>query len=164
MADVCLCCCLDPSITQTVFGFFSCVGFEDDSFNQLYPSISCANDNRYQSLYGFFVVLAVVVVAFPPLVFIRLYLLNRNGSLIHNDDTRVVYGALTDMYRPDLYFWETLVLLRRMIVAAITLAPQFSNDAVKRFAYLVCYVCHALSLCTLGWVVLTVCLCGDVVM
>ncbi len=93
------CMWVDPSLAQTVWTFFSCVQFEGEWYVAAFPSISCSNDVEYAALWPFFIVLAIVVCAFPLCVFARLYFLNRNGKL-WSGEVNVAYGVLYEAYKP----------------------------------------------------------------
>jgi hypothetical protein len=59
---------------------------------EAYPSISCSTGSEYLRYQPLFVILLIGAVAFPLLVFARLYYLNRNG-LLFNGEYRIVYGT-----------------------------------------------------------------------
>jgi hypothetical protein len=46
-------------------------------------------------------------------------------------------GIFAETYVPTKYAWECFVLVRRLVVAAVLLAPSLVNDQAERFTYLV---------------------------
>ncbi len=136
-----------PSVTQTVFTFFSCVEIGSDSVIQVYPAISCRSDSQYLALRPFFIVLLVFVVAMPIVVFARLYNLKSRGLLYDRiTGNRIVYGAWCETYHARMYYYEAFVLVRRLIVASVVLAPQFTTNAQLRFTFLCMCECIFLFL------------------
>ncbi len=81
-------------------------------------------------------ILLILVVALPIIIFVRLYMLNRSGELFGVAEIKFVYGIWHSIYKPKVYTWESFVVVRRLVLATVTFAPQFNTDQSQRFTYL----------------------------
>ncbi len=83
----------------------------------------------------FYVILAVVVIGFPFLILGFLYRVHTNLKA-HDHGFRKTFGILYEMYTPSAYWWEVMIICRRIITIGLTVALstsralQFSWQAV----------------------------------
>jgi hypothetical protein len=101
---------IDNSIARTVLKFLDCMNVTDDvSVVAAYPAINCSSSS-YTSLYPLFIVLLIVVVLGTPIIMLLLLIRMNKQNWLSKLTLR--YGILYQVYKPDRYWWEFIVLLR----------------------------------------------------
>jgi hypothetical protein len=106
------------SIANTVLKYMDCLTIDSDTIVVAsYPAISCRSD-QYKSLLPMFLsLLGVVVGAAPFVLLFSLLWLHYRGRLQQHQAT---FGIVYDVYRDKRYWWEFVVLLRRVCLVALT--------------------------------------------
>jgi hypothetical protein len=109
---------IDNSIANTVLKFLDCIEVDNDTtVVASFAAISCRSD-QYKSLVPLFLVLLIaVVVCAPFIMLITLICLKRRMMLMR---LTPILGIVYDVYRRDRYWWEFVVLLRRVALLGIT--------------------------------------------
>ena len=108
-----------PFVSQTVFTGFSCRRLADhESWLSADLQISC--DTLGHVLYMAVAILAVGI--YPvgvPIWTLFLLVKNRHDMKIENSPGRLRYAFLVADYKPEYYFWETLEMLRKVILTGL---------------------------------------------
>ncbi|EFA77968.1 transmembrane protein [Heterostelium album PN500] len=111
-------------ITQSVLSIFFCTEI-GSRFSILIAnnSVLCEG-SQYRMATAISYGLLVIIIGLPIIIFILLF---KNRKYLENDYVIRVYGVFFLKYKPDYYYWDVLMLLRRLAVVAIALMPQSSN-------------------------------------
>ncbi|MES1914441.1 MAG: hypothetical protein MHM6MM_006514 [Cercozoa sp. M6MM] len=135
-------------VIQVVFGCTD-AGLDGVQVLKSYPSVTCTS-TAYLTTRLFLVVIGLVFGLGIPawLMFIMRRRLRRQRLFTLEAQQRI--GVLTEVYRPQYYFWEPLVLLRRTLLLVIVFV-NVSQDETRRMLFLVgacTTVFLAVQLCT----------------
>lgn len=114
------------SLTTTTIGFLNCVQIGQFSVVALSPAIDC-DSKGYHTLYP--VVIAVLVLALVVPVAIAAFLFRHRQQLAKGNaaDEFFVSAVLFEMYEPTTFFWQVIVLLRRLAYVACTTVDDQRN-------------------------------------
>jgi hypothetical protein len=114
------------------FAFFDCVTVNSDSYVRTYPSISCSSDEYTFLVPVFYTILFAIVVGVPLAVFAALWINHRRG-LLYDEKHMRRYGSLFDVYKKSRFWYESLVLLRRIAIIAVAVRVP---DRTLRYSWL----------------------------
>jgi hypothetical protein len=128
-------------IILNAFRPFQCLEQSDGTFTMIsYPSLQCFDVQWYSNL-GFIIVLILItVIAYPCGVCWILYSNRRN---IHSDQFLNRYGYLIDPYKPDFFWWEIYVLVKKTLFS-ILLSSLITFPDSERSFYLTIYLLFCL--------------------
>jgi hypothetical protein len=123
------------SIVGAVVRFFSCQNVGPYAVLPEYPDVDCYSDD-YGRLRTIYYGLAFAVVIGVPLALLvgtttlhcRGLLKRGPGHEARYEKLRTRYGVLFEVYRPNRFFWEVSVLLRRSVLTAIFVALPASRS------------------------------------
>jgi hypothetical protein len=87
-----------------------------ESYLAAYPAISCQSPEYTQLLPLFYVLIALIVCALPIVSILFLYLRRRSLTL---DTFRAKFGVLYEYYLPRAYYYESIIMLRRVVLIAL---------------------------------------------
>ncbi len=77
----------------------------------------------------------ILVVGLPIILFARLYQLHKRDVLFKESEIKFVYGAMTEAYPMQNFYWECWVLVRRLVIAAVALGT-YAQDNRMKFTFL----------------------------
>uniref|UniRef100_A0A0G4F3F4 DUF7630 domain-containing protein n=1 Tax=Chromera velia CCMP2878 TaxID=1169474 RepID=A0A0G4F3F4_9ALVE len=118
---------ITPTAVRNFAVVLQCVDFNGESRLAQNPAFQCSGN-----VYEFYMILSIVGLilwgyGFPLVCFI---LMVRNRHDIHSLKWRQRLGFLTDGYKPQYYWWEVWVMLRKAIVQTVLTFPLFSQPAM----------------------------------
>lgn len=120
--------------------YLNCVAVGDQSLIATVPAIDCHSDD-YRAFRIFLLTLLILLVIGSPLVIFGFLLLNRGN--ITNPRFRERFSILFEAFSPACYFWNSVVLVRRSALVAITLVPDYmTRNALFGFLTLLFLLVH----------------------
>jgi hypothetical protein len=107
-----------PVILRTLFSCFSCIEIEDGEYwLEDEQGIRCwCDEHKFYSLFISLPGLGAWGVVFP--IAILVFLLTHKTRL-DDADTKINYGFLLHGYRPQRFFWEFVILYRKVLMTFI---------------------------------------------
>eukprot|EP00854_Cymbomonas_tetramitiformis_P005020 gene5020-6119_t len=104
---------------MATFNAFRCTRFPDDSyFLKAVPSVECGSLSHVSYIVVACFSLAIYVVGTPVLFLYNLRRIRREDSMHHRESLQV-WGGLYVQYETGLWFWELVILSRRLVLCLI---------------------------------------------
>lgn len=121
---------IHPFLTKTMFSIFACGQVENDFWLTSDYSIKCWDSEHYSYVMKYAMPSLVVWVLFLPM-FCVVYLYKKRSKL-DEVSTKFVLGFLYHGYKPEVFYWEFVVLYRKIsiIVVAVFMNAMETNQAV----------------------------------
>lgn len=109
---------LHPIVTKHMFSFFNCQEIDGSFYMQSRLSIECwKGEHKETALY--FAIPAIVTwsLGVPAICFM---IMRHSKSSLQTLEVRIRYGFLYNGYTKEAYFWEAVILLRKISLIAVT--------------------------------------------
>jgi hypothetical protein len=129
-----------------VFKYMHCVDVRDSSVVFLDPRIDCKSDG-YKTFRTVLVALCVFPVVALPLLVGALLVVAKRRRWMENERFRRAFGVLSDTFRPEAYYWQSVALLRRLavlVVYTLLWAEPISQAQTLIMLLVVCVLLQAL--------------------
>eukprot|EP00698_Gefionella_okellyi_P026176 TRINITY_DN9889_c0_g1_i1.p1 TRINITY_DN9889_c0_g1~~TRINITY_DN9889_c0_g1_i1.p1 ORF type:complete len:1364 (+),score=321.97 TRINITY_DN9889_c0_g1_i1:123-4214(+) len=106
------------TVLEAAFNFLTCVQASFNNINvvYLYPTVACTGA-QYRTVQ---IVLAIIIACFvigPVAISVALFRQRKQHGDLQHLQTR--YGRLFQQFRPQFFYWETVLLLRRAILLVV---------------------------------------------
>ncbi len=113
---------LYSQVLRVWFKLFSCELYDYDKKRRLKGALDteCWSSSHLQWIGLMSPIFVVVIVGLPLYVFLKMLKASREGRLHGNVNIAVSYGFLFDGYQAKYWGWEVVVLLRKVILSAIS--------------------------------------------
>jgi len=115
-------------ITQNVILFLNCRDVGDFRVVAANPDVSCRTDKYHHYSALAYILLALYVLAFPIALMGFLYWA-RLRRWFENEKFSIYAGLMYQPFRPQYFFWEVVILLRRLIVVGIYVLAYSTTSA-----------------------------------
>ena len=116
-----------PNIVKFMFSNFSCVSIDKlDSYLKENTAIRCWDSTHKK--YSLTVAVPGIIVWAIGFPLILLLLMTKHRKRLHLDKYRVIFGFLFNGYKPSKYFWEFIIMYRKIIL--ITIAVFMASQAI----------------------------------
>jgi hypothetical protein len=123
-------------ITSSALNFLNCITVDKTPVIVTSPSIHC-DSQTYKLYFPLYLTLCIVVGFGFPFLNIAFLYYNRKKILENDQNFRSRFGNLYEKYKPDKWFWTTVILLRHAILIALSVIYQVDTTAkYLAFAFL----------------------------
>eukprot|EP00359_Climacostomum_virens_P007602 CAMPEP_0204901898 /NCGR_PEP_ID=MMETSP1397-20131031/3348_1 /ASSEMBLY_ACC=CAM_ASM_000891 /TAXON_ID=49980 /ORGANISM="Climacostomum Climacostomum virens, Strain Stock W-24" /LENGTH=1637 /DNA_ID=CAMNT_0052070321 /DNA_START=1200 /DNA_END=6113 /DNA_ORIENTATION=- len=121
---------IHPFLTKQMFSIFACEKVESDSWISSDFSIMCWDYEHYFYVLAFAMPSLIIWVCFLP-IFCVFFLFKKRMKL-EDASSKYILGFLYHGYRPEVFYWEFVVLYRKIgiIVVAVFMNTYETNQAV----------------------------------
>ena len=125
-----------PTIVKFMFSNFSCVKIDKmSSYLNENSFIECWSLNHKK--FSFIVVVPSIILWVIGVPTILLLIMTKNKRRLHLDFYRVVFGFLYNGYRQDKYYWEIIIMYRKIILITITVSEMFQARVVQALNFII---------------------------
>lgn len=121
---------LYPGISNTALGIFSCTEIEKGEYWNINSyDIQCFTDEYAKDYYAIFILSIVLwTIGMPALAYI---VLRRNKKELELTGTKAKYGFLYHGYHNNRYYWEFVIMSRKLLIISVTLLLRSSTVALQ---------------------------------
>jgi predicted outer membrane repeat protein len=116
------------TITQNVILYLNCRDVGDYRVVASNPDVSCRTDKYHHYSALAYILLALYVLAFPIALAAFLYCAKLK-KWFDNEKFSTYVGLMYQPFRPNYYFWEVVILVRRLIVIGIYVLAYSTTSA-----------------------------------
>jgi hypothetical protein len=106
-------------LANTLVGYLICIDVGDDALIFVSPTISC-NSNDYIAWLPAVIILLISLIILPPVLLLIWLARNRHRFIDSQFADR--WGILYESYTPRAYWWQSMVLIRRVIFSVVDIA------------------------------------------
>ncbi|CDW74982.1 UNKNOWN [Stylonychia lemnae] len=106
-----------PSLVTQSFSIFQCKDIDDESRLRLDLEIQCWD--KQHSLFSYFIALPTIILWGLGIPFFGLAILIKERKSLDQIQTRQKYGFLYRGYRIDFYYWEIVIMYRKILIIFI---------------------------------------------
>ncbi|CDW90149.1 UNKNOWN [Stylonychia lemnae] len=136
---------IHPTLVSFFFKAFDCIEVDGESRNKEDLQINC-NTKQHQ-YFSLLIALPGLIVWGIGIPFFAFALMFRKSKNLDNLETRAQYGFLFRGYKKQFYYWEIVIMYRKIILIFISvfvvsngIITQFSDDYFKKTAILNCNI------------------------
>ena len=135
---------LHPGISITALSVFSCNEIENGQYWNSYSyNIQCYTGSYKNDYYALFVLTIVLwTIGMPMIAYIAIRI---NRSELEKPETKAKYGFLYHGYSNNRYYWEFVIMSRKIIIISVALVLR-SSTASLQLIFVILILIGALSL------------------
>lgn len=121
---------LHPGVSNNALSIFSCYQIESGEYwNTNSFDIQCYTTDYSKRYYGLFAFTIIFwAVGMPGVAYL---MLRKNKSKLEEPSTKAKYGFLYQGYQSDRFYWEFIIMLRKILIISVTLLLRISTVSLQ---------------------------------
>lgn len=121
---------LHPGISSNALSILSCYEIENGEFwNTNSFDIQCYTQEYASRYYALFVLdLALWTIGMPALGYVMLW---KNRTSLDDPSTKAKYGFLYHGYQSDRFYWEFVIMLRKLLIISVAILMRYSTVSLQ---------------------------------